>query len=230
MGGFVVKCRCNKWSDEDIMNKIYNKILEDISNSQRKILLVAVTKNVDTDATNEIIKDGALAIGENRIEAFVGKEGSLLPVEKHFIGQIQTKKIKKIVRLFDVVQSVGSIKHLKKINDEAVKQKKDIRVLLQFNISDEMQKSGFDIKDTKQIISDIGDIKSALIVGVMGMATNTSDTEIIRKQFQRLKSIRDEFSLVYPDMVELSMGMSNDYKIAIDEGATILRIGSILFE
>jgi PLP dependent protein len=211
------------------MNKIYNKIAQEINNSQRKILFVAVTKNVDTDSTNEIIRDGATAIGENRIEAFVDKEAGLLPIEKHFIGQIQSKKIKKIVKLFDVIQSVSSIKHLKKINDEAINQGKDIRVLLQFNISNEMQKGGFDPRDTKQIILDIGDIHGVRIVGVMGMATDTDDTEIIRKQFQRLRGIRDEFSLVYPDTIDLSMGMSNDYKIAIEEGASMLRIGSVLF-
>ena len=91
------------------MNKIYNKIAQEINNSQRKILFVAVTKNVDTDSTNEIIRDGATAIGENRIEAFVDKEAGLLPIEKHFIGQIQSKKIKKIVKLFDVIQSVSQL-------------------------------------------------------------------------------------------------------------------------
>lgn len=212
------------------MNKIYNKIVQEIKDSQREILLVAVTKNVDTDSTNEIIRDGALAIGENRIEAFARKEASLLPVEKHFIGQIQSKKIKKIVKLFDVIQSVSSIKHLRKINNEATSQKKEIRVLLQFNISNEIQKGGFDPNDTKQIILDIGDIHGVRIAGVMGMAADTADTEVIRKQFRLLRGIRDEFSLVYPDMVEFSMGMSNDYRIAIEEGASILRVGSVLFD
>jgi pyridoxal phosphate enzyme (YggS family) len=212
------------------MNKIYNKIVQEINNSRREILLVAVTKNVDIDSTNEIIRDGALAIGENRIESFEEKEVSLLPVEKHFIGQIQSKKIKKIVKLFDVVQSVSSIKHLRKINDAAINQSRDVRVLLQFNISDEIQKGGFAPCDIKQIILDIGDIRGVRIVGVMGMATNIDEAEIIRKQFQLLRGIRDEFSHVHPDMVELSMGMSNDYKIAIEEGASILRVGSVLFD
>ncbi len=212
------------------MNKIYNKIVEEIKDSKRKILIVAVTKNVGIDSTNEIIRDGATAIGENRIEAFACKEASLQRCEKHFIGQIQSGKIKRIVKLFDCIQSVSSIKHLKKINDEAISQNKDIRVLLQFNISEETQKGGFDPRDTKQIISDIGEIKGVRMVGVMGMATDTDDTEIIRKQFRRLKCIRDEFRLVYPEMVELSMGMSNDYRIAIEEGASMLRIGSVLFD
>lgn len=211
------------------MNKIYNKIVQEINDSQRKILLVAVTKNVDIDSTNEIIRDGALAIGENRIEAFIDKEASLLPVEKHFIGRIQSKKIKKIVKLFDVVHSVSSIKHLRKINNEAISQDRDVRVLLQFNISGETQKGGFDHLDIKQIISGIEDIHGVCIVGVMGMATDTDDTEIIRKQFRLLRGIRDEFSLVYPECQELSMGMSNDYRIAIEEGASVLRIGSVLF-
>ncbi len=212
------------------MNNTYNKIVKEISASQRKILLVAVTKNVDIDTTNEIIRDGATAIGENRIEAFEDKVASLLPVEKHFIGQIQSGKIKRIVKLFNCVQSVGLVKHLRNINDEAIRQGRDIKVLLQFNISGETQKGGFDPNDTKQIILDIGEIKGVRIVGVMGMASDTDDTEMIRRQFQFLRGIRDEFRLVYPEMVELSMGMSNDYKIAIEEGASILRIGSVLFD
>ena len=91
------------------MNKIYNKIVQEISDSKREILLVAVTKNVDADSTNEIIRDGVLAIGENRIEAFERKASSILPVEKHFIGRIQSRKIKKIVKLFDCLESVASI-------------------------------------------------------------------------------------------------------------------------
>ena len=211
------------------MNKIYNKIIQEIKDSQRKILLVAVTKNVDIDTTNEIIRDGAMAVGENRIEVFEDKAISILPVEKHFIGGIQSRKIKRIVKLFDVIQSVGSIKHLRKINDAAINQKRDISAMLQFNISGETQKGGFDPDDIKQIISSIGDIKGVRIIGVMGMATATDDTEIIRKQFRRLRENRDEFSLVYSDMLELSMGMSNDYRIAIEEGASMLRVGSVLF-
>ena len=134
------------------MNKIYNKIVQETRDSGRKILLVAVTKNVDIDSTNEIIRDGALAIGENRIETFEDKEASLLPVEKHFIGQIQSRKIKRIVKLFDVVHSLASIKHLRKINNVAINQERDIRVLLQFNISLETQKGGFNPNDIKQII------------------------------------------------------------------------------
>ena len=212
------------------MNKIYNKIVQEINDSGREILFVAVTKNVDVGTTNEIIRDGALAIGENRTEVFERKASSILPVEKHFIGQIQSRKIKKIVKLFDCIESIASIKHLRKINNEVISQKKDIRVMLQFNISGETQKGGFDPRDIKQIISGIGEFKGARIVGVMGMATDTDDTEIIRKQFQLLRGIRDEFSLVYPGMVELSMGMSNDYRIAIEEGASVLRVGSVLFD
>ncbi|MEA3450116.1 MAG: YggS family pyridoxal phosphate-dependent enzyme [Patescibacteria group bacterium] len=212
------------------MNKAFNKIVQEINDSGREILLLAVTKNVDANTTNEIIKDGARAIGENRVEVFADKEASLLPVEKHFIGRIQSRKIKKIVKLFDVIQSLASIKHLRKINNEAISQDKDIRVLLQFNISGETQKDGFDPRDTAQIILDIKEFTGVRIIGLMGMATDTADTEIIRKQFRLLRRTCDEFSLVYPDMTELSMGMSNDYRIAIEEGASMLRLGSILFD
>jgi len=172
----------------------------------------------------------------------------LLPVEKHFIGQIQSRKIKRIVELFDVIQSVGSIEHLQRIENEADKRQKDIRVLLQFNISGEERKGGFNENNLEQIIQAIASKSLSAnsreladrdkiilathhikIIGVMGMASHTDDEEIVRKQFGLLKTIRDRLQEKFPKITELSMGMSDDYKIALEEGATMLRIGRALF-
>ena len=156
-------------------------------------------------------------------------------------------KIKRIVEIYDVIQSVSTIPHLLKIEEEATRQRKDIRVLLQFNISGEKQKVGFrqdelgeittslndslsvnsrELTDERRAISAVHHVK---IIGVMGMASRTSDEEIVRKQFRLLKSIRDELRATCPTITELSMGMSDDYKIALEEGATMLRIGRALF-
>ena len=215
----------------------------------RKVTLVAVTKSVGIYETNEVIKAGVTAIGENRVEDFEKKLPQLLPVEKHFIGQIQSRKIKRIVELFDCIQSVGSIEHLERIEKEARTQNKPVKVLLQFNISGEFQKGGFDQDNLGQIIQAIAGnllsansreladkgkvilaIHHAEITGVMGMATDTKDSEIVRKQFRLLKNIRDQLQAKFPSITELSMGMSNDYKIALEEGATMLRVGRLLFD
>jgi len=213
------------------MNSAFlNQLKERIGNVSSKVTLVAVTKSVGIEETNEIIKAGVKVIGENRIEDFEKKLPSLLAVEKHFIGQIQSRKIKRIVELFDVIQSVGSIEHLERIEKEAAAQNKPVKVLLQFNISGEEQKGGFKQNDVKQIIEQFPKIQHVQIIGVMGMASRTDDEEIVRKQFRLLKSIRDELRATCPTITELSMGMSNDYKIALEEGATMLRIGRALFK
>lgn len=210
-------------------NAFLNSLKKQISKIPRKVTLVAVTKYAGIEETNEIIKAGVSAIGENRIEDAEKKFPHLLSVEKHFIGQIQSRKIKRIVELFDVIQSISSVEHLIKIEEEATRQRKGIRVLLQFNISGESRKGGFDPNSVARIGEAIPTASSVNIVGVMGMASQTNDEEIVRNQFRLLKSIRDELRAKYPSITELSMGMSDDYKIALEEGATILRIGRALF-
>ena len=225
------------------MNKdSFDYIGERISRVPQKVTLVAVTKSVGIEETNEVIKAGVSAIGENRVEDFERKFPQLLPVEKHFIGQIQSRKIKRIVELFDVIQSVSSIEHLEKVEKEALAQSKPIKVLLQFNISGEGQRGGFkqdelgnnslpansrELAGMNQTISTIHHIK---IIGVMGMASNTKDADVVRKQFRLLKDTRDRLRARFPEIAELSMGMSNDYKIALEEGATMLRVGRLLFD
>src|SRR3989344_6046922 len=179
------------------MNSAFlNQLKENIGKVTQKVTLVAVTKSVGINETNEVIRAGVKAIGENRVEDAEKKFPHLLPVEKHFVGQIQSRKIKRIVELFDVVQSVSSIEHLERIEKEALAQHKPIKVLLQFNISGEGQRGGFkqdelgnnslpansreladevDIGTCRragmnQTISTIHHIK---IIGVMGMASST---------------------------------------------------------
>ena len=225
------------------MNKdSFDYIGERISRVPQKVTLVAVTKSVEIEETNEVIKAGVKAIGENRVEDAEKKFPHLLPAEKHFIGQIQSRKIKRIVELFDVVQSVSSVEHLEKIEKEALAQHKPIKVLLQFNISGGGQRGGIkqdeigkiplpanshELADMNQTISTIHHVK---IIGVMGMASNTKEADVVRKQFRLLKDTRDQLRARFPEIAELSMGMSNDYKIALEEGATMLRVGRLLFD
>src|SRR3989344_6378558 len=224
------------------MNSAFlNQLKENIGKVTQKVTLVAVTKSVGINETNEVIRAGVKAIGENRVEDFEKKLPQLLPVENHFIGQIQSRKIKRIVELFDVIQSVSSIEHLEKVEKEALAQSKPIKVLLQFNISGEGQRGGFkqdelgnnSLPANSRELADKGKVILAIhhaeITGVMGMASNTGETEAVRTQFRRLKGIRDQLRARFPEIIELSMGMSNDYKIALEEGSTMLRIGRALF-
>lgn len=247
-------------SVSEIMRNVFlDGLLEEINAMPREVTLVAVTKSVGNEETNEIVKAGVRAIGENRVEDAEKKFPHLLEAEKHFIGKIQSRKIRRIVELFDVIQSVGSIEHLQKIEKEAQAQNKLIKVLLQFNISGEKHKGGFNANELKKItvailndslsansllrvklragtareLADKSKTVSAVqhvkIIGVMGMASRTDDERIVRKQFSLLKSIRDELRTTHPAITELSMGMSDDYKIALEEGSTMLRIGRALF-
>ena len=212
-----------------VNNANVKTILETLEALPHRVKLVAVTKYVDIKATNEIIATGVTRIAENRIEVAMGKIPELLPCEKHFIGQIQSNKLRRIVSDFDVIQSVGEIEHLQKINAMAKAIGKKINVFLQFNISNEKQKNGFLKNDLPAIINIVPNIDYISIIGVMGMASQTDNHDTIRNQFHDLKIIRDTFKKKFPNIQELSMGMSNDYKIALEEGSTMVRIGSFLF-
>lgn len=191
--------------------------------------LVAVTKSFDLIQTKALIEAGVVMIAENRVEKAMEKFPHLPEtIEKHFIGRVQSKKIPKLVQWFDVIESIGSIEHLLKIDYEAQKQNKKIRVLLQFNISGEPQKDGFNIDECEKVQSSFSDLHNVQVIGLMGMATDTEDQDVIHSQFQKLRLLRDQFEKKFPTVRELSMGMSSDYRIALKEGATMVRLGRSL--
>jgi len=230
----------------------YNQLQKELSETSQKARLIAVTKYSSAEEVNEAIKQGVTIIGENRLqvaeEKFKELEGfsrkaiqqsdsslSLreragVRAEKHFIGTIQSKKLRKIIQLFDVIESVGSWDHLEKINTIAVEEGKKVRVFLQVNISSEMQKSGFKPSELEGVEQKISSFRNVQIEGLMGMAENTRDELDIRMQFRLAKNIFENLKGVILSMKELSLGMSHDYKIALEEGATLIRIGSKLFK
>jgi len=208
-----------------VMNFNTQHILDFLKSSPYPIKLVAVTKSFDLPTTQALIQSGIKVIGESRVEKAVEKFPHLPVIEKHFIGQIQSKKIKSIVEHFDVIQSVSSNKHLLKIEAVARVLNKKIEVFLQFNISGELQKAGYPMGECSGLEGVLMGLNFVQVMGVMGMASNTSDESVIRAQFAHLRQRRDELQKKHPSITELSMGMSSDYKIAIEEGATVLRIG-----
>ncbi len=196
--------------------------------------LVCVTKTIDPERINESIRAGATIIGESRVQEFEDKYEELLPCEKHFIGHLQTNKVKKVVQFFDLIQSVDSLKLIRDIDRKANAIDKVQKVFLQVNIGKEPQKYGFGLDEIEVAISEIRLLKNVQVGGLMCIPPFVSPEET-RSYFKRMKVLFDELKQENSgnqdniDIQELSMGMSGDYKIAIEEGATMVRVGSAIF-
>ncbi|MCC7577227.1 MAG: YggS family pyridoxal phosphate-dependent enzyme [Methanomethylovorans sp.] len=193
--------------------------------------LVCVTKTVDPQRINESIRSGATTIGESKVKEYEEKRDELLPCEKHFIGHLQSGKVKKAVEFFDVIQSVDSLKLLQKIDKKARERDKVQQVFLQVNIGNEPQKFGFEENDISKLLTDIHELRNVHVQGLMCIPPFDTPAET-RTYFRRMKSLFDELQQKEHDSIdihELSMGMSNDYRIAMEEGATMVRIGSSIF-
>ncbi|WP_135604777.1 YggS family pyridoxal phosphate-dependent enzyme [Methanococcoides sp. NM1] len=193
--------------------------------------LVSVTKTIDPERINESIKAGATIIGENRVQEFEDKCDEILPCERHLIGHLQTNKIKKAVQHFDVIQSVDSLKLIQHIDKKAEAIDKVQKVFLQINIGNEPQKFGFGSDEIAQVLTEIHSLKNVHVKGLMCIPPFVSP-EQTRSYFKKMKALFDEMKQVDQDNIdiqELSMGMSNDYRIAIEEGATMVRVGSAIF-
>lgn len=202
-------------------------ILEEIGSAK----LVSVTKTVDPARINESIRAGATIIGENRVQEFEEKSDDILPCERHMIGHLQTNKVKKAVQLFDVIQSADSLKVVQEIDRKAAEIDKVQNVFLQINIGEEPQKYGFASDELEQMIPEISSLRNVKVKGLMCIPPFVSP-EQARPYFKRMKSLFDKMQHENHDNIdirELSMGMSGDYKIAIEEGATMVRVGSAIF-
>ncbi|MEL7121603.1 MAG: YggS family pyridoxal phosphate-dependent enzyme [Bacteroidota bacterium] len=203
---------------------------------QTNTLLVAVSKTKPNEAILELYEQGHLDFGENRVQEVIGKAESLpKDINWHYIGHLQTNKVKNIASFVYLIHSVDSFKILKEINKQAVRQERVIDCLLQFKIAAEDTKYGFDLDTALEMLasSEYKELKNIRIIGVMGMATFTEDMQQVRSEFSLLKSIFDQLKASHftenDDFKEVSMGMSGDYDIAIEEGSTMVRIGSLIF-
>jgi hypothetical protein len=200
------------------------------------VRLVAVSKTVSPETILEAYRNGQNAFGENKAQELIAKQ-PLLPdgIEWHFIGHLQSNKVKYIAPFVQMIHSVDSLKLLAEINKEALKNNRVIPCLLQFHIATEETKYGLDMEEAAAILNSpsFSSMKNARIAGVMGMATFSEDEHLVRKEFRELKRIfsmlKSGFFADDPNFREISMGMSGDYRIAIEEGSTIVRIGSAIF-
>lgn len=193
---------------------------------------IAVSKTKPIDEILRIYNLGHKEFGENKVQELIEKYDKLpKDIKWHMIGHLQTNKIKKVIPIISLIHSVDSLKLLKKINNEAIKINKVISCLLQINISNDNTKFGFTSDQIREIFNNeiIKDFKFIRIKGLMGMATFTENKNQIRIEFKNLKKIFDEMKTKYPELKIISMGMSGDYKIAIQEGSNMIRIGSKIF-
>ncbi len=200
------------------------------------VKLVAVSKTRPVDDLMEAYQAGQCIFGENKAQELINKQ-PLLPndIEWHFIGHLQTNKVKFLAPFIGMIEAVDSLKLLVEIDKQAAKAGKIINCLLEFHIAEEETKFGLDLAEATEILEspEFGYLKNINICGVMGMATFTDDLAQIHREFGRLRGIfnhlKTEFFNDVPIFSEISMGMSGDYKLAIDEGSTMVRIGSAIF-
>lgn len=197
----------------------------------KHVTLIAVSKTKPISDLEEAYAAGIRDFGENKIQEMCDKYEALpKDIRWHMIGHVQTNKVKYMAPFVDLIHGVDSLKLLKEINKQAEKNNRVIKVLLQQFIADEETKFGLDENEVRQIMSDeVNKLPYIQVVGLMGMATFTDDENKIRNEFKSLKSNFDFLKSTNQNISILSMGMSGDYKIAIEEGSTMVRIGSSIF-
>jgi PLP dependent protein len=205
----------------------YQQIIQELGNG---VVLVAVSKTKPSADIVELYNLGHRDFGENYVQELVEKAEELpKDIRWHFIGHLQTNKVKFIIPLVQLIHGVDSLKLLKEINKQAEKAGRVIDCLLQIHIAQEETKFGLDNNELGVVLGSLEALKYVRVVGLMGMASFTEDMDIVRKEFCSLKSIFDVVKKNHPVIQVLSMGMSSDYKIAIEEGSNMVRIGSLLF-
>ena len=215
-------------------------IQEEIKSIQERlpghVRLVAVSKFHPIEALEEAYAAGQRVFGESKVQEMTTKYEALpKDIEWHFIGHLQTNKIKYMAPYVALIHGVDSFKLLKEINKQAIKAERIIPCLLQIHIAQEESKFGFSFDECRQMLEEgcWKELTHISIAGLMGMATNTDDENIIQQEFHSLgaffQEIKDSYFSNQPAFKEISMGMSDDYPIAIAEGSTLVRIGSKIF-
>ena len=211
-----------------IKNKLQNIKL----NLPKNITLVAVSKTKPVELLNEAYDQGQRIFGENKVQEMVDKfEKMPKDIKWHMIGHLQTNKVKYIASFVSLVHGVDSLKLLKEINKQATKHNRTIDCLIQIKIATEDTKFGMSLNDLQLLLKsdEFKTLDNIRIKGLMGMASFTTDNLQIESEFKYLKSIFDQIKKKYSDIEILSMGMSNDYKLAIKHGSNMIRIGSHIF-
>ena len=194
------------------------------------VILVGVTKNHPVDIVEQALAIGIYNIGENRVQEAKSKHEVLKGNGCwHLIGHLQTNKVKQAVEIFDIIESVDSERVLSAIDNEAGKLGKTQRILIQINVAQEEQKSGFSVQDYRAILPKLTTFENIECCGVMVIAPVAENPETVRPVFAQGYALFKEMQKVIPNAAYLSMGMTHDYMVAIEEGANIIRVGTALF-
>ena len=218
-----------------ILQQNYLQISKEVQ--EKQATLVAVSKTKPSEAILELYEQGHRDFGENYVQEIVEKQ-DILPndIRWHFIGHLQSNKVKYIAPFVHLIHGIDSFKLLKEVNKQAAKHERIIDVLLQVHIAQEETKFGFDEAELAATLqapsSQLAELQHIRIAGLMGMASFTDDMNVVRNEFKTLKRLYDTYAAIQIHNVKfqiLSMGMSGDYKIALDEGSTMIRVGSLLF-
>ncbi len=199
------------------------------------VKIIAVTKYASLAETEEILRLGLSEIGESRVQAGVAKKASIPDnnLHWHLIGNLQSNKVNKALETFSYIHSIDRLSIVQQLNRRAALRELKIKCFIQVNISKETTKSGIEVEQIFPFIEEMVCLDNVEIVGLMTMAPHFSDQELTRPIFSKLRELRDEINksgILEYELKELSMGMSNDFEVAIEEGSTYIRIGSSLFK
>ena len=207
------------------LNNTLKSIKDEID---KKVKIVVVSKTRSEKEILDIYKEGHKNFGENKVQEILKKYEKLpKDIRWHFIGHLQTNKVKYLIPFISLIHSVDSLKLLKEINKKAKAKNKVIDCLIQLKIANEDSKYGFNINEVSDVLNYALELENVSIKGLMGMATNTNNNNLIEKEFKLLNTEFKKYKS--KDFDVLSMGMSNDYKLAISNESNMIRLGSIIF-
>lgn len=216
----------------DAVTEKFNKALEKSPLENKDIILLAATKTVDADTINYAIEKGISYIGENKVQELLSKDGKIIKVHNHFIGHLQTNKVKDIIDKVELIQSVDSLKLANEISKQAVKRGICMDILLEVNIGNEESKWGFKPEEVEKAVCEIAKLSGIRIKGLMTIPPICENSLEVRKYFRKMYKLFIDIGdkkIDNSSMDILSMGMSDDFPIAIEEGANLVRVGTALF-
>ena len=218
---------------ENVKEVCYNvsEAIEKYRKSYENVRIMAVTKTVAPELVNIAVDEGITLLGENRVQEFLEKKDMYRKqAEVHFIGHLQTNKVKYIIGKVDLIESLDSLKLAKEIEKYAARQDLIQDVLVQIKISNDPMKTGLPYEEAEEFLKSLQAYPHIRVRGFMCVATHTDDMNLVAEEFENMHTLYKTMKTIYPTIDTLSMGMSHDYKIAIEHGANMVRIGTAIFE
>ncbi|MBR1968505.1 MAG: YggS family pyridoxal phosphate-dependent enzyme [Clostridia bacterium] len=211
------------------LDKIFS-VIENGNNLGEPITLVGATKMVSAEIINQAISYGLKVVAENKVQEFNLKHGQITGAKEHFIGHLQTNKVKYLVGKVELIHSVDSIRLAEEINRQAVKKGVTQDILIEVNIGGELSKSGFDFSNAKKAVNEIANsFSNVRVKGLMAMLPHSEDESLLIDLTEKMRALYDDLIKLGLPFTYLSVGMSNDYKIAIKHGSNMIRLGRDIF-